>query len=187
MVGLAGRVAADVAVDDLAVQRRVEQVGRLVATQVVVDRRIDQGRELRPAPRVGRAERHRGGDVATGAVADDRDPVAIDAELLGPIDRVEEAREGVVERGREPRFPGASVVEREHLDPGGLGEERAEAVVCLDAADLPAAAVDEHGQSRAVGQPGRLIETRPPLAASAPHHQVPRGGVPQVVDRGRPL
>jgi hypothetical protein len=149
VVGLTGRVTADVAMHDLAVQRSVEQVVRLVATQVVVDRRIDQGRELRPVPRVGHAKRHRGGDVAAGAVADDRDPVAIDAELLGPIRRVEEAREGVVEGGREPRFPGASVVEREDLHPSALGEELQAGAQALA---VDRRAPSRHGREGGVGK-----------------------------------
>ncbi len=126
----------------------------LVPVQVMVDRRVDQGRQLRAIARLGaEQQRHRRCQVAAGAVADDRDAIAGDAELLGAIHRIDEAGEHVLERRREPCLPGEPVVQGEHLDPSRLGKKGAEAVVRLDAADLPAAAVDENCQPRPVGRP----------------------------------
>ncbi len=118
----------------------------------------------------------------------DRDPVAGDTELFGTIDRIDVAGEHVLEGRREPRLPREPVIEREHLDPGGLGEVGAGAVVGLDRADLPAAAVDKDRQAGVIGQPGGLIESRPAhLALAASHGQVPAAGVLEMGERGGPL
>jgi hypothetical protein len=113
--------------------------------------------------------------------------VSIDTKLLGAVDSIEKAGENVIERGRKPRLPREPVIEREHLAPSRLREEGTEPVVRLDAADLPAAAVNEDGQARRVGELLRLVQTRPPVVASAPHDQVSPVGVSQMAQCGGPL
>jgi hypothetical protein len=164
-------------------------VCRPVAVQVSVHGRVDQGRQLRPVGLIGAELKRRGsGQVATGAIAGNGDAIRCGPELRGAIDRIDEAGHDVVEGGREPRLPGEAVVQREHLHPGGLGEKSAEAVVCLDAADLPAPAVDEHHQPRTCGCPIGLVQTRPPVVPLATSHdQVPPARIVHTGTRSPPL
>ena len=114
-----------------------------------------------------------GREVAAGAVAADGDPRPgrrrarrrSRAPRRRPRPRLRPGREGVL--GREP------VVDREHPAAAVLGEEAAEAVVGLEVADHPAAAVvvDEQ-RLRRLGGAERDVEARRHLAARAGDRQL---------------
>ena len=108
-----------------------------------VGRRVDQQLHCRHRAAAGPGQQaDHGGEVAAGAVAADRDPGRVDAQLGGVGAGPGEGGPGVLDRGREGMLGRQPVVDREHRRPGRGGEEAADAVVGVEVADHPAAAVE---------------------------------------------
>ncbi len=98
----------------------------------VVEHRVDEQLEhrLRPAVIV-KPLGQRGGKAAAGAATADRDPLRVDAELMGvDADLVPPVVE-IIQRGGSRVFGGEAVGRGEHDDAEPLGEPDEEAVVLL--------------------------------------------------------
>lgn len=133
-------------------------------------------------------KRHRGGEVAAGAVAADRDPVRVAADDVGVLRCPRGRRVGVVDGRREGMFGRAPIVDREDDAVGGLREQSTETIVGVEVTAHPPAAVevDEDGAGVVVsfGHLARRVRShveRRLRAVGARNRQVAYG---QIVVRG---
>ena len=146
-------------------------LGRLVRTGGGVDQQLELQLALGVAAHV---DRHRGGEVAAGAVAADADAGRVDADLGGVVEGPAGGGQGVVVAGGEGVFGREAVVHRQDLGAGVGGEAAAVGVVSLEVADDPAAAV-EIDQARAGRRGvGRGVEAGRDRAAGAADLEVAR-------------
>ena len=140
--------------------------------------RIDQeleggGRAVARAHEPGRD----GGEVASGAVAADRDPCRVDAEGRRVVARPLERGRRVLDGGRERVLRSHPVVHGQHGHAGVAGEEAADALARHEVADHEAAAVEveEHPFPGSLGH------------VQAGRKPAPRAGDVQIVRAGHRL
>ena len=144
-----------------------------VGLPVVVDEvggRVDeQLRRERGAAGVAQLLGDDGGQVAARAVAADREPGRVAAELGDVLGGPAGGGEAVVDGGRERRLGREPVVDRQHDDVGLAADPAALVVVGVEVADDEAAAVEEHqrrerarrprgGRARAAERPAGEVE-----------------------------
>lgn len=136
----------DVAFEEPLDARALEQVALgvlLVAREVVDGGRGDGGIEQRlvgdlRAAAIPSHQRHRGREVAAGAVTGDCDPVGVAVDAVGMSVSPLDGGVGVLNGRRERMFGREAVVDREHRAVGGVRERPADVVVALQPAEHPA-------------------------------------------------
>ena len=97
---------------------------------------------------VARHERDDRGEVAAGAVAADREPGGVTAELGRVLAKPRDDRVRVLHAGREPVLGRETVVDRDDDAAGRVADRAAHAVVGVEVADHPPAAVEERDDGR---------------------------------------
>ena len=136
-----------------------------------VGRRIEEQLEGGTARVAAESEAHGRREVAAGAVPADGDARGIQAETLGVREDPARRGDGVVVRGRERVLGREAVIEREDDDARAVREGPTEAVVRVDRAYDPPAAVEvDDGGGAVGGRAGRRID------ASAARAGRPREG-----------
>ena len=167
-------------------------MGMLSAPRVRIDSRLHpvvelgDAQELQAQPRaaaVASQQRHARGQAAAGALAADRDPVGVHAELRGVLGHPHQGGVAVLERGRERVLRRQAVVDGDHDRTDLGGDPAAVRVVQVEAADDEAAAV-EVDQRRAAARRGR------PAGSGAPARRAPppaRGRAARRLERDRRL
>jgi hypothetical protein len=118
---------------------------------------------------VTRPQCHRGRERPAGAVASDRDPPRVDAELGRVLGRPGQCGVGVVQGGREPLLGGQPIAHRDHYRPGAVSDpcgprmlglevthDKPASVQPDDAAPRPVRAVDPHCHIRIGGNSALL-------------------------------
>src|SRR5580700_6005268 len=117
-----------------------------------IDGRVQQGliTQLRRSPIAGDETHHRG-EIAAGAVAADGEALAVDAEGYGLPRDPRSRREAILDRCRKFVFRSEAVIDRDDDASRPIGKMAAEAVMGVEIADDPAAAmeVDEGGKGAA--------------------------------------
>ncbi len=125
---------------------RILAVG--LSAHLRVDDRIDQGLEqVRRDAAVSGTPGDDGRDVATGTVAEQCQPPAMDARYCALAKRCRHGLD-IVQRGRIRMFGCQPVIDGYDVPPGLRGDHPADGVVGVQAASYPAAAVhvDDRGQ-----------------------------------------
>ncbi len=118
---------------------RHREVGGRIDQHLACDRR---------AVAVARRDRHHGGEVAAGAVAADRQPGRVDAELLRMVGDPFGRRDGVIDGGGKFVLGREPVIDGNDDELAFVGQFPAHHVVGIEIADHPAAAVKEHQAGR---------------------------------------
>ena len=153
---LARRLVGRVVVEEPFHGRRIQSVAVVVETvgfrpRHGVRHRVGQHLQLElGAVVVARPDRGGGREIATGAVAADRQPARIDADLPAVGGHPLQAGDDIVERAGEAGLGRQPIVDGEDHDAGLDRELRAEHVVAVEIAEHPAAAVGED-QARQLG------------------------------------
>ena len=127
-------------------------------------------------PSVSRVEAERRGEVATGAVAPDRDPGRVPAQVGGVAQAPLVHREGIVQRLREGVLRRQPVVDVDHDAVGRGGQGRADGLEVLRAEQHEPATVeeDQHRQ-RLVRQARGVDEARDVAVRTGNGHRVDLG------------
>ena len=162
-VGLREHVAA-IAVGELRVGLDLRGIGEKSA----VDQEAGPERAL---VRIAQGEQRREREVAAGAVAAEREARHIDAPALAVGGEPADRGDAVIEPGRELVLGGQAVVDARDHEAAGLGEPPAGAVVAVEAADDPAAAVDED-QTGSGPRDAGVVEADPDRPLLARHLKV---------------
>ena len=137
-----------------------------------VDGRVDQQLGDERALRVPAVQGDHGGEVASCAVAGHGDPVGPPAKLVDVVECPLDGRDAALVRGRERVLRGQPVADVDHDGADGGGQPAGVAVMRVQVADDPAAAVEEDDRG-----PGGL------LGPVDPHGDVPgRTGDRALVD-----
>ena len=144
---------------------------------------LGDAQELQAQPRaaaVAGQQRDARGQAAARALAADRDPVGVDAELVRVLGDPHQRGVAVLERGRERVLRGEAVVDRDHDRTDLGGDPAAVGVVEVEAADHEAAAVEvDQRRERVVAGAGRPVAAHPHLG------RVLRAGDEELVDLER--
>ena len=151
----------------------------------MVGDRVDQHLEQDPRPvAIAGQQRHHRGQVAARAVAADRDARRIEPEARGVGRHPQQSRVGVLDRRRVLELGREPVVHRRDRAAGRVDDGPADAVVGVEVADHPAAAVVED-QHRMRADAGGLVHAHRDLAAGDRHAMIGhRGHLLERAERG---
>ncbi len=123
-----------------------------------------------------------GGEIGAGGIAGDGQAPRIDPQRPGVIDDPARGGLGVGQLRGMPVFGREAVVDRNHAAAAGRGEAARDAIVCVETAGDPAAAMKIDHAGRRRGTRGRRrVEAQRNLAAGPGRRELQR----VAVDRGR--